>query len=497
MPGQYSVQINKLLNDTVVVFSNLRIGQINRKASYILFSIGLVALAMILFVREGAQLRVKNASIENNSLLITQVESKRQRLEAAAVYEKILTEPLCTSTRTINIDGVAISAISYDDAGLKRILVVGPKGVIESIEADFRPNRLDLGQSDNGDVLVAFGNTRLGSKIDRGLTAEQPVQIFRNGSLEYASNQALDFGVASDASAFFVVESIGENETRLITRSFSSGAEFHYSLTGKLSSEAIEGNYSIMIGNTNKTVALVPAADSGLPAIFFGMHSESEIELKPPERLSMVSAMYASESDVVYSIGSGDGRTTMVRMRVDTSSEPFTMEQVWSREIPNIVLGGQTRLSPDGKWVLVNAEKIELLNADTGDSLFEWPMGKEDAEYLLRLTTVDTLATEKAHDPGLVFGAKFVGGHLVIDRRFGTRSVLDCQSGPTQPECVRKARESIVKVQDAFRLDTISMSSSPDFRIADDGSRGACVGRDAIHKLVIVDGDLATVVPNS
>ena len=94
-----------------------------------------------------------------------------------------------------------------------RFAVLDANGQVFSGMLPFYPNHRRLGKRADGVVVVGFADLRLNSREQREPGTPEPVHIYADGQLVFATERALDFGVAPDGSSVFVQEpSAGERE---------------------------------------------------------------------------------------------------------------------------------------------------------------------------------------------------------------------------------------------------------------------------------------------
>ena len=156
--------------------------------------------------------------------------------------------------------------------------------------------------------------------------------------------------------------------------------------------------------------------------------------------------------------------------RRELNFETGLVESVWSKHVFVDTYGGSLEISNNGKWLLVNGWRVNVLDAKSGDILFEFPSVREKQTQLERLANV---LPEKAttSDLGRLGGVGFTGDHLYFYRTYGSNRscnrVIHGKSDRIESkECERESRKNgdYRIVHDTYEMEGIELDSLLSFR---------------------------------
>ena len=181
-----------------------------------------------------------------------------------------------------------------------RFAVLDANGQVFGGVLPFRPNHWRLGKNVNGVVVAGFADLRLNSGAFRDPGTAEPVHIYADGQLIFASERALDFGVAPDGSSFFLQEpSAGEREgpaprreeplpgdvTRLVVYDLELGTEEHIELDDRFSpADGFFTGYRAAYADGGKEIVFSTASEDEFGA---GTHRFFPVRGGPPREIQV------------------------------------------------------------------------------------------------------------------------------------------------------------------------------------------------------------------
>ena len=375
-----------------------------------------------------------------------------------------------------------------------RFAVLDANGQVFGGVLPFRPNHWRLGKNVNGVVVAGFADLRLNSQEVRERGTPEPVHVYADGQLVFASERALDFGVAPDGSSFFLQEPLPGGVTRLVVYDLELGTEEHIELDARFSpAEGFFTGYRAAYADGGKEIVFSTASEDEFGA---GTHRFFPVRGGPPREIQVgeetdsagaatirledaTSTRLRSSREGYFALPTqrrlrrgGTGVWRIVRRAFDHESEkepsageregpaprmeepsagaareraareglaprmgePVT--EVWSRNVHLNSFHGMMSVSRNGAWLTLHAWNFQVLDAATGETVFAYPrVGNKEAE-LERLASVMRPGATVA-DLGQVDGSTFRGDRLLLFRNIG--SSLGC-GGPGRRECLADLR---------------------------------------------------------
>ncbi len=284
-------------------------------------------------------------------------------------------------------------------------------------------------------------------------------------------------------------EPIGGGASRLFIRNLDTrgrGEESHFDLDLKYTptNDYERGFGSSYVPDTSEVVfspANVSAPGRGLHRFYSVTGDVRELEVGQAEGLDAQAdgsapriqversyAVLASSSRGYFAKRGertdGDYRLWHLAGR-DFQYEPSDVQVRWTRELPLRRFSGRMSLSDDSRWLILHAWNFQVLDAATGDTVFEYPKAGDKAAELLRLASVMT-ADARLYDVGGVINSRIVDGALVLTRRIGSTASCTSRSAQDHKDCVARLRRRGIyrSVLDVFYMDSIELHSQPDSR---------------------------------
>ena len=367
--------------------------------------------------------------------------------------------------------------------------VVDSGGTLFSDVLPFVPNHRRIGRSADGSVLVGFADLRLNSRVFRAANTPEPLLIYIDGQVAYETDKAWDFDIAPDGSSFYVHEPIGGGASRLFIRNLDTrghGEESHFDLGVKYTpTNDYEKGFGTSYVPDATEVVFSPANASepgrGLHRFYSVTGDVRELEVgrtegldaqadgsAPRIQVERSSAVLASSSRGYFAKRGertdGDYRLWQLAGR-DFQYESSDVQVRWTRELPLRGFGGHMLLSDDSRWLILHAWNFQVLDAATGDTVFEYLTAGDKAAELSRLASV-MAADARLYDVGGVVNERIVDGALVFHRQIGSTAPCTGRSAQDYKECVARLRRRGVyrSVLDVFHMDSIELHSQPDSR---------------------------------
>ena len=401
-----------------------------------------------------------------------------------------------------------------------RFAVLDGDGEVFGDTLPFVPHHFRLGKRTDGTIVAGVGDLRLNSRVFREPNTPEPVRIYQDGRSIYETEKAWDFGVASDGSSFYVQEPLAGDGSRLVVGNLDAGTVAHIDLgTAYSGNHPFDRAYSVAYANgTNEIMfykggdygrglySFHSVADGGVRTVRVGRTFASIADVVPDivveDDAFMASIVSSEEGYFAYALAKRAGTGTpvpwrIVRRRFGYGDEPEAIRE-WTLDIEISGYGGTMLPSDDGRWLGLEGWDFVLLDAATGEAVFEYPKVDKKAEFA-RLSTVLPDGATLA-DVGGVTAAIFRDGHLMFYRQIGTASKRSCSLRGDSPgggleryyDCMADLRRRGLyrTVLDVFDLDRLEPDGKPLFRVDYDERDQCATGDFPLRGLQVRDGRL-------
>ena len=403
---------------------------------------------------------------DSNSFSVVSVEGELREFE-------VLDNPDCSIKRSENL---ALITVPSDDGA--KYSVLGESGAIHTGTLPFFPNHLQMGESADGSIVWGFGDLRRNSLVFREKYASEPVRIYVDGAIAYENDKIWSFGIANDGSSFFVVEPLGERESRLVIHNLNEGAERHYDLGATYGSASdYEGVYSSFYTLHGNEVHLSPGDWENGTHYFYptgGSGEKRELRIEDANLYREVNLVSSVEGYFAYSDYDSSAFWVMKR---SVDWQTGAIRTVWDRSGPTGIAAANLQLqttSDGAEWLMFetfpyredgrrNADWMYyLMDARTGDLVFTFPRAGEQPQ---RMRLASVLANEvQGNDIGSVTNWFITGDKLYMRRAFADSN---------------NALVSSKAVYDVFDMNNIALDSQPIARIPTEPTLGDSCGKQA------------------
>lgn len=395
--------------------------------------------------------------------------------------------------------------------------VLDGNGEVFGDALSFLPHQLHVGRQADGTLVAGLGDLRLNSRVFREPDTPEPVRIYVDGQIAYETPKALNFAIAPDGSSFYVHEPMAGGASRLVVRNLDLGNETHFDLgTGYAPASAYDSGYEVRYAKGSEEVVFARGGDNGrglyqfysvadevVRSIRIGSTNRSiadvNVDIEIDDDVFMARMVSSEEGYFAYSpdaVSTGSTGTPepwrIFRRRFGFDEEP-SFTEVWSRQIDLRGYAGTMVESDDGRWLGLRAWDFVLLDAATGETVFEFPKVDDEGQLQRLASVLDEDAT--VVDAGTVTSESFRGDQLLMYRKIGsTRSCnAKAMNGLDQYyECIADLRRRGIfrTVLDVFELNTIGLDSQPRFRVEYDARNQCATGDFPLRGLQVHDGRL-------
>ena len=508
--------------------------------------LGLIALFVILLTTRSNRSIDKITPLPDAETTVelahrTDVSSSTESEPPADVIVRevgVLGGPCIAGTGEGEAYGIATSLLRNIDKG-PRFQVLDDSGTLFEGTLPFYPQKSRLGRSAYGSVLAGYGSLY---SDEHSSTVENPgiVRLYLDGQLEYATENAIDFGVAHDASAFFTIEREFNGSYVMKIRQLQPRFLSEYTLDlGDQERDRPVLPYRWSFSQDNSDVIL-PSPSRGAPTRLLPVGGGEPVEF--PSRLKVNSSpsletLFSSRQLAYHRVPDpkNNSRQWLVKVRYDWQGDVPIERMIWKQQIGsrsanriggvcNFGMGGpcswsskhRIRLSDDHRYVLLDGEVLRVLDAETGDSVLAYPTdvpawedpmhARRDGHYFFGDNRVyygerarDFLATVEYPDevmyPERTRFPSIVGNELRIAHRILRGGSLDCRTVPEVEyrECVKTAKEQHGArsswVWDVFQLDDMQAGHTSVQRIPGKGLNAGCSKR-VVGDLKVKNGSL-------
>ena len=378
--------------------------------------------------------------------------------------------------------------------------VLDSTGVLFEGTLPFSPHHVRVGMRSDSSVLVGFGDLRLNSGDFRPVDSREPVRILHDNQVIFKSDKVLDFDIASDGSSFAVHEPTPGGTTRLIIRNLDTGKQSHYDLETRFEPiNDYERGYMLRYAIDEKEIVFEPSHVDALGLGTYWFYPVGEGEVHEVSISTGISAVLASSTEgyfTEYATESDRGEVESSYVVYRRAMNPSTAETkvMWKRELSLKHYYGTMSLSDNGKWMALKAWNLEILDTNTGESVFRFPMAGNPKERLRRLSSVVPENT-RSDELGRLGGSTFSGDKLIFHWAKGNTLACATRSGheydaKKHNECVQDlgVRGLYSKFYDVFDLSSVGIDGGPSYRVTRNLD-SACSIRTPPFKGLGVDGD--------
>ena len=397
-----------------------------------------------------------------------------------------------------------------------RFAVLDGGGEVFGDTLPFVPHHFRLGKRTDGTMVAGVGDLRLNSRVFREPDTPEPVRIYVDGQIAYETSKALNFGIARDGSSFYVHEPMAGGASRLVVRNLDLGNEMHLDLGAEYTpASPYDPGYLVNYAGGGREImfqkggdygrglySFYSVADGGVRTVRVGRTFPSIADIVVEDDAFMASIVSSEEGYFAYALAKLARTGTpvpwrIVRRRFGYGDEPEAIRE-WTLDIELSGYLGTMLPSDDGRWLGLEGWDFVLLDAATGEAVFEYPTVDKKAEFA-RLSTVLPDGATLA-DVGGVTAAIFRDGHLMFYRQIGTASAISCSFRGESPgggleryyDCMADLRRRGLyrTVLDVFDLDRLEPDGKPLFRVDYDERDQCATGDFPLRGLQVRDGRL-------
>ena len=381
---------------------------------------------------------------------------------------EVIDNPHCLMTMG---EGAAsdLALVVVPDGNSARYSVVDYSGTLHSGELPFKPYHNMIGRRPDGTVVTGFGGIPLNPFRTALHAAGSPLQVLANDDLLLRKENVWFFGVSSDGSSYFYIESLGSDySSRLVVSNLDEGTEREFDLGKTFSTPEGIVPYLASYTPNGDEIHLRP-----VPALFSeGVGSHYFFPTRGPGEMREFHAQDSGRDDHVHFVSSeeayflyagveGAKRFEIVKGRYDWDNRKII--EAWRREGPERMRPAFVDTSPDGSWLLFGTgtsashsgpakesdSMLYVLDASTGESAFAFPKSSMEAQLRQLASVLPPDAT--ADDAGIFRRASFLGNDQLAIHRYLTKDgIFDENDG----------------VYDIFDLRKTAPYGQPEFRVA-------------------------------
>lgn len=403
-------------------------------------------------------------------------DGSKSRIEWIALQD-ILDANSCIMAITHQGDE-STAAIVLKQEHSTRFGIIDSKRLLHAGDLPLWPNHMRLARTTGGSTLVAFADLRLSSVVRRPPESDEPLQVYFDGELIYETGKALDFGVARDGSAFFVVLPRTEYQSMLMVRNLKTKQEHHFDLGGAFYSPTDTRDYSIGFMANNRDIMLAPSAwnPENMTRFFRVDGTKIEVRRSIEEGFGLFHTpeiAYTAEAIAFLPNDRDEIVFRKVRVSMDGSEEVHWERRLtikyWNK------LGGWDQLDRNRPWWLVGDLSEHILHRDTGETVFRFPNHFESEKQVEML---QHLGVDFDNQVGYKQSMKVLKDWLVIRRLIGMdESVRQCGTinrRDSEEEVIRK-REcaddleqdgTVYEVEDYFLIrNDFEVDPEPAYRV--------------------------------
>ena len=362
-----------------------------------------------------------------------------------------------------------LALVVVPDGDSARFSVVNYEGTLHSGVLPFRPYHNMIGRRPDGTVVTGFGGIPL-NPFQTALNASgEPLQVLANNEVLVDKENVWFFGVSSDGSSYFYIESLGSDySSRLVVSNLDEGTERHFDLGQMFSMPDGNVPYLASYSVNGEEIHLRP-----VPGLFSeGIGSHYFFPTEGEGKMRQLHAQDSGRDDHVHFVSSEEAyflyagvqdaqKFQIVKNRYDWDNRKII--RVWQRQGPESMRPSFVETSPEGSWLLFGTgtsathtgpakesdSMLYVLDASTGENAFAFPKSSLEAQ-LRQLSSVLPLDAT-ADDAGVFRGASFLGNDQLAIHRYLTKDgIFDQNDG----------------VYDIFDLSKTALYGQPELRVS-------------------------------
>jgi len=231
-----------------------------------------------------------------------------------------------------------------------------------------------------------------------GADARYPVRIYLDGAPLVEHENMWQFELARDGSSYFLVEPLAGDTSRLIIHNFDEGTE-HVHDMGRRLTPLNSGGMVYVPGYTQdySEIHLYPNYDGVGEHYFYQVGGErtEPVKILVPEKneeegmIAHAATFPSSKVGYVsYYLQGTEDAFQVQKIELDTHGSGTGVEIAWGRMLRRSEFSTTPlELSPDGGLLMIGGRNIILIDTETGEAVFAWPLSENEAQ-LARLQGV-------------------------------------------------------------------------------------------------------------
>ena len=373
-----------------------------------------------------------------------------------------------------NASNLAALIAPYESGA--RVFIVGQDGVLFEDDLPFEPDFARIGKHEDGSVVAGFGDMSVGSSNVHPRDHNETARIYINDRIVYENTNIWNFDVAQNGSSFAVHEAISDRGSRLLVADIDGKKAFYHQLGNDVTPwDGYEPGCRLSYSKQQTEVQIWCAQSDPKGK---GIYHFFPLEGNNIRRVLIDDGWNAllTSSELGYFVNMPDedmakefGDVWKVSRR-ELNFESGLVENVWSKHVFVDTYGGSLEISDNGKWLIVNGYRVNVLDAKSGDILFEFPTVRDKQTQLERLANV-LPKNATISDLGRLGGVGFAGDRLYFYRTYGSnrscnRVIHEKSDRIESKKCERELRKSGLYrvVHDIYEMEDIQLESLPSYR---------------------------------
>ena len=400
----------------------------------------------------------------------------------------------------------------YQEPEPTQYAVLNQSGAIASGTVPYRAFHTQLGVSPYGKVVLGFGGAANARNVGlRGIS--QPLYIYVDDQLNYQSNNGWLFGVASDGSSYFSVESAQDDlsiepqgglSSRLVIGNLNNGTQGVHDLGAVLEDSDGFLAYQAAYTSSSQEVHLQPISSRSLadgPGLhyFFSASGEGSYRhVQVPDRGRADIAVFRSSEEMYMLYEAENARTHLPILKVRYTWTPHSAdswrvkyETVWTKAGPPGARAYQAKVSENGSRLLVSITDgstsrappgdlgLYVLDTASGETIFHLPTSGAEKQLRYLASVLPPEPTEK--DFGRYMGASFADNdRLVVHRQKMKDELLIDWESP---------------IYDVYDMNTLSPDAQPMYRIGSNQHNNPCASKGFPGTLFATEGGKLAYAP--
>lgn len=318
-------------------------------------------------------------------------------------------------------DSAVIVAEQPDDI---RVSEVTPEGIKLSIKLPFYPTtHTYFNKREDGTLLSLFSDLRLNSTMERAKDTNEPVRVYLDEDMIFSSPKALDVGMASNGSSFYVIQPTDDNTTELFIHNLDLDLTFKYDISHLYGYTNTHPFFTSRFTLTNDAIWFIPAEETmeNQTHHLFPTNGSAPQSINVNFGWDKSPVFYTLDKAVILTSNTNKNKVSLQVVNLPKyieefeASEPPKNSLFWAVDLPGYSINSQSVSTYNGE-LLLEHEGIRVFDIVSGKVNFILPNNEKEQRARLNW----------GHDLGRIVGAQLSNKGIILLRKIGLEHLDRC-----------------------------------------------------------------------